>query len=589
MRASASTTAPPPTAPPHRAAAAAPATAPATTKDAVVAMSGLLLGMFVAILAGTVVSTALPRIIHDLGGGQTAYTWVVTASLLATTVTTPVWGKLADLMNRKTLIQLSLVIFTVGSALCGFAQDPGTLIGFRVLQGIGSGGMMALVQIVMADIVSPRDRGKYMGLIGAVMAVGTVGGPLLGGVITDAWNWRWVFYVALPVAIAALVVLQKTLHVPPRTPGKVRIDYLGTSLIAGGVSLLLIWVSLAGNTFDWISVTSGVLLGASILLLVALVLVELHAAEPIIPMTLFASRTFTLSVVASIAVGVGMFGTTVYLTEYMQLSRGATPTASGLMTFPMIAGLMVASTVAGALISKRGYWKSYMVTGAALMTVGMGLMSTMQWDTNFWLLSLYMVVLGSGVGMVMQNLVLIVQNDVDPRQIGVASSGVAFFRTLGGTLGVSALGALLTSGLAGRFADRQADLVAGAVADGDRGKAALAALQRGETPNVHGLIDGGASHTATVIQSVFGSAIGELFLVAVPLAVITILALVFLPNKPLGVKTTGQRIAGGEGPAGDHTDADADAHAAGSPMVPIVMETIAQPGEPAGETGRAQA
>jgi MFS family permease len=402
-------------------------------------------------------------------------------------------------------------------------------------------------------------------------------------------------------------VLQKTLRVPPRRPGKVRIDYLGTSLIAGGVSLLLIWVSLAGNNFAWISVTSGVMLGASILLLVALVFVELRVAEPIIPMTLFASRTFTLSVIASIAVGVGMFGTTVYLTEYMQLSRGATPTGSGLMTFPLIAGLMVASTVAGALISKRGYWKSYMVTGAILMTVGMGLMATMQWDTNFWLLSAYMVVLGSGVGMVMQNLVLIVQNDVDPRQIGVASSGVAFFRTLGGTIGVSALGGLLTSGLTDRFAARQADLVAGARADREPGKAALAALQNGETRNVHGLIEGGAKHTAAVIQSVFGSAIGELFLVAAPLAVITILALVFLPNKPLGQKTTGQRIAGGEGAAaGPHRDFDAEessgAKASGEGGVipggvavgathtpsPIVMDTIAQPGEPAGETGSAR-
>jgi EmrB/QacA subfamily drug resistance transporter len=539
-------------------------------------MSGLLLGMFVAMLAGTVVSTALPRIIHDLGGGQTAYTWVVTASLLATTVTTPVWGKLADLLDRKILIQLSLVVFTVGSALCGFAQDPGTLIGFRVLQGVGSGGMMALVQIVMADIVSPRDRGKYMGLVGAVMAVATVGGPLLGGVITDAWNWRWVFYVALPVAIVALVVLQKTLHVPPRAAGRVRIDYLGTSLIAGGVSLLLIWVSLAGNNFDWVSVTSSVMLGSAILLLGALVFVELRVAEPIIPMTLFRARTFTLSVVASIAVGVAMFGTSVYLTEYMQLSRGATPTASGLMTFPMIAGLMVASTVAGALISKRGYWKSYMVGGAILMTAGMILMATLQWNTDFWLLSLYMVVLGAGVGMVMQNLVLIVQNDVDPRQIGVASSGVAFFRTLGGTVGVSALGALLTSGLADRFAGRRADLVAGAVADGKPGKAALAALQSGETPNVHGLIQGGAQHTAAVIQSVFGSAIGELFLVVIPPAVITILALVFLPNKPLGVKTTGQRIVGGENDV-------AASDVAAPDESPIVMDTIAPLSEHAGE------
>jgi hypothetical protein len=280
------------------------------------------------------------------------------------------------------------------------------------------------------------------------------------------------------------------------------------------------------------------------------------------------------------------------------------------MTFPLIAGLMVASTVAGALISRRGYWKSYMVTGAILMTVGMGLMATMQWDTDFWLLSLYMVVLGAGVGMVMQNLVLIVQNDVDPRRIGVASSGVAFFRTLGGTVGVSALGALLTSGLADRFADRKAELVAGAVADGKPGKAALAAMQTGETPNVHGLIHGGARHTAAVIQSVFGSAIGELFLVAAPLAVITILALVFLPNKPLGGKTTGQRIAGGESsasgadrPAGDVGTDGADGESSadsetGSVAVgvtarngdgsPIVMDTIARLGEPAGETGSAQ-
>ncbi len=514
-----------------------------SSREVIVAMSGLLLGMFVAILAGTVVSTALPRIIHDLGGGQTSYTWVVTASLLATTVTTPVWGKFADLLNRKLLIQASLVVFVVGSALCGFAQDPGTLIGFRVLQGVGSGGMMALVQIVMADIVSPRDRGKYMGLIGAVMAVGTVGGPLLGGVITDVLNWRWNFYVALPVAVVALVVLQKTLHVPARPAKKITVDYLGVGLLAAGVSLLLIWVSLAGSNFEWISATSLIMLAVSVVLLAALVVVELRVAEPIIPMTMFRSRTFTLSVVASIAVGVGMFGTTVYLTEYMQLARGATATESGLMTSPMVIGLMAASTVAGALISRRGYWKSYMVGGSILMTVGMALMSTMAYDTPFALLSIYMVVMGAGVGMVMQNLVLIVQNDVDPRQIGVASAGVAFFRTLGGTIGVSALGALLTSRLAGLFADRQDELAAAAAASGAAGRKALAALASGETPNVATL----PGPIAEVVKPVFGSGIGTLFLVAVPLAVICLLALAFLPNKPLGRKTTTQRIASGEG------------------------------------------
>ncbi len=530
-----------------------------STREVVIAMSGLLLGMFVAILAGTVVSTALPRIIHDLDGGQTSYTWVVTASLLATTVTTPVWGKFADLVNRKMLIQASLVVFVVGSALCGFAQDPGTLIGFRVLQGVGSGGMMALVQIVMADIVSPRDRGKYMGLIGAVMAVGTVGGPLLGGVITDVLNWRWNFYVALPVAIVALIVLQKTLHVPPRPAKRVTIDYLGTTLLAGGVSLLLIWVSLAGNTFDWVSTTSFLMLAGSLVLLAALVVVELRVAEPIIPMTMFRSRTFTLSVVASISVGVGMFGTTVYLTEYMQLARGASATESGLMTSPLVIGLMAASTVAGALISRRGYWKRYMVGGAILMTIGMTLMSTMAYDTPFALLSLYMVVMGAGVGMVMQNLVLIVQNDVDPRQIGVASAGVAFFRTLGGTLGVSALGALLTSRLASLFVERQDDLVAAAAASGDAGKKALATLATGETPNVTTL----PGPVAEVVKSVFGSGISTLFLVAIPLAVICLFALAFLPNKPLGRKTTTQRLASGEGGADGIGSANGAGAAAG--------------------------
>src|SRR4051794_3722693 len=278
-------------------------------REVLQAMSGLLMGMFVAILAGTVVSTSLPIIIADLKGDQTAYTWVVTATLLATTVSTPIWGKLADLVSHKVLVQLALIIFVVGSALAGFSQDTGTLIVFRVLQGLGAGGLTALVQVVMADLISPRERGRYMGYMGAVMAVGTVGGPLLGGFITDSIGWRWNFYVGVPVAVVAIAVLQKTLHLPARPRRAVSVDYLGAALITGAVSLLLIWVTLGGEQFAWGSWQTAAMVGGAALLAVLLVVVERRASEPILPLTLFGERTFVLAVIASVAVGVAMFGT----------------------------------------------------------------------------------------------------------------------------------------------------------------------------------------------------------------------------------------------------------------------------------------
>jgi EmrB/QacA subfamily drug resistance transporter len=408
-----------------------------THRQVLEALSGLLLGMFVAILAGTVVSTSLPRIVSDLNGDQTAYTWVVTGTLLATTVSTPIWGKLADLFNRKLLIQLSLVIFVIGSALAGFSQDTNTLIIFRVLQGLGAGGLTALSQIIMADIISPRERGRYMGLFGGVMAVGTVGGPLIGGLLTDGFGWRWNFFVALPVAIVAIILLQKTLHLPKVVKRVVSIDYLGAILIAGGVSLLLIWVSMAGNQFDWWSTTTAWMVGGAVVALVLAVIVELRAKEPILPMSLFKNRTFTLAVIASISVGVAMFGTSVYLAQYMQLARGASPTESGLLTLPMIAGLLLSSTIIGNIISRTGVWKPYMIGGSIALAIGLGLMGTIHYDTNYVLVSVYMLILGAGVGAVMQNLVLVVQNAVQPNELGASSAGVAFFRSLGGTVGVS--------------------------------------------------------------------------------------------------------------------------------------------------------
>lgn len=499
-------------------------------REVLVPLSGLLLGLFVAMLASTVVSSSLPKIIGDLGGNQAGYTWVVTATLLATTVSTPIWGKLADLTNRKLLIQLSLIVFVVGSGLAGLSQSTEMLIFFRVLQGLGAGGLTALVQVAMADIIPPRERGRYMGLLGAVMAVATVGGPLLGGVITDSIGWRWNFYIAVPFAIAAIIVLQRTLRIPT-IKRKVTIDYLGAALIAAGVSLLLIWVTLAGNDFEWGSVTSIAMVVGAVLLLGLAVLTEFKVKEPIIPMSLFKNRTFWLAVIASISVGVAMFGTSVFLSQYMQLARGKTPTESGLFTIPMIGGVLVSSVVIGQVISRTGKWKRYMVTGSVLLTIGLALMSTIRYDTSFFLVFLYMFVMGAGVGMVMQNLVLIVQNAVDPRQIGTASASVAFFRSLGGTIGVSVMGAVLgsrittlvTSGLAGLGIDPS---------------------QTG------GLEGGGIPHLSTlpepvriVVESAYGEAVADVFLIAVPLAIISIIAIALLPNLPLGSKTSVEQIA----------------------------------------------
>jgi EmrB/QacA subfamily drug resistance transporter len=527
---------------------AAPA-APMSHRAVLQALSGLLMGMFVAILAGTVVSTSLPRIVNDLGGSQTGYTWVVVGTLLATTVSTPIWGKLADLMSRKTLVQIALVIFIVGSALAGFSQNTETLIGLRVLQGLGAGGLTALVQVVIADIISPRERGRYMGLMGGVMAVGTVGGPLLGGLVTDAFGWRWNFYLALPFAIAAILLIQRTLHLPVRRR-KVRIDYLGAALLSAGVSLLLIWVSLGGNQFEWNSAVSWLMLGGALLLLVVTVVVELRIAEPILPLGLFRNRTFTLAVVASISVGVAMFGTSVFLAQYMQIARGATPTESGLLTLPMVAGLLIASTVIGQVISRTGVWKRYVVIGSVLLTVGLVLMGTIRYDTTYALVALYMLVLGAGVGMTMQNLVLVTQNSLPPTQLGVGSAGIAFFRSLGGTLGVSALGAVLGSRVSTLISDGLSGLGVDPSAIGSGGSSSI--------PDVSSLPE----PVRIVVESAYGEGVADLFLLAVPLAVITIVMVSLLPNVPLGTRSGVERLA----------ERTAEAEGEHGPVQPNVLE-----------------
>ncbi|MEU4593208.1 MDR family MFS transporter [Micromonospora aurantiaca (nom. illeg.)] len=483
------------------------------------ALSGLLLGMFVAILSSTVVSNALPRIITDLRGGQSAYTWVVTSTLLATTATTPIWGKLSDLFSKKLLVQLSLVVFVLGSVLAGQAQTTGELIACRVVQGVGAGGLTALAQVIMATMIAPRERGRYSGYLGAVMAVGTIGGPLIGGVIVDtSWlGWRWCFYVGVPFAVLALVVLQRTLRLPV-VKREVKIDWWGATLITAAVSLLLVWITLAGDKYDWISWQSGVMVAGAAALGVLAARVEKRAADPMIPPRLFRNRTITLAVVASIAVGVGMFGASVFLGQYFQISRGASPTMSGLMTLPMIGGLLVSSTVVGRIITSTGRWKSWLVIGSVLLTAGFALMGTMRADTPYWHLAVFMALIGLGVGMSMQNLVLAVQNTVRPDELGAASSVVAFFRSLGGAIGVSALGAVLGHRVTGYMADGLSRL--GIPASGPGG---------GGLPDVHTL----PGPIRTVVEAAYGHAAGDIFLAAAPFGLLALVAVVLIREVPL--------------------------------------------------------
>lgn len=500
------------------------------------AMSGLLLGMFVTILSSTVVSAALPRIITDLHGGQSSFTWVVTSTLLALTVSTPIWGKLADLVDRKLLVQVALSIYVVGSIFAGLSQSTGVLIAFRVLQGLGAGGMTALTQVVLSDLVSPRERGRYMGYLGAVMAVGMVAGPLIGGVLTDAVGWRWCFYVGVPFGVAALILLQRTLNLPKRRR-EARIDWPGVVLISGGVSTLLIWVSFAGHQFDWASWQTAVMVLGGTALLVAAVWVERRSPEPLIPLDLFSQRTIVLAVVASVAVGVAMFGTSVFLSQYMQIARGKSPTESGLLTIPMVLGIMASSTVIGRVISRTGRYKRWMLLGSAMLTIGLAAMGTLDETTSLVELAVFMAVVGAGMGMVMQNLVLVVQNSVAFDKMGAASALIAFFRSLGGASGVSALGAVLSAKVTSSIAAGLAaiGIHAGALSSGS-----------GTLPDVNKL----PAAVRAVVEHGYGTGVGEIFLVAAPLGLIALVAIAFIKEVPLGT-TSGVEAALAENAAAE--------------------------------------
>ncbi|MCD9879705.1 MFS transporter [Streptomyces guryensis] len=494
-------------------------TPPTSRRQLLKPLSGLLLALFVSTLSSTVVSSGLPKIIGAVNGTQTQYTWVVTATLLTTTATTPLWGKLADLFSKKALLQASLAIFVLGALASGISQTGGQLIAARALQGVGVGGAQALVQIAIAAMIPPRERGRYSGYVSGVTSTSTIGGPLLGGIIVDtSWlGWRWCFFIAVPLAAVAFLLLQRTLNLPVISRENVKIDYLGATLIASGVSVLLIWVSFVDNSFAWVSWQTAAMVSGALALLAAALWVEKRAAEPVVPLGIVKQRTTALAILGSLAVGTAMFGTAVFLSQYFQLSRGNTPTEAGLLTIPMMAGTLIASIVAGRLISRSGKIKPYVITGAVLLTAGSAGLGAINHKTPMLFLGAAMLCVGMGVGLTLQNFVLVVQNTVPLKDVGAASSTVSFFRSLGGTIGVSVLGAVL--------ARQVHDGIANGMASAGMSGAGLPSEAAAQSPA-----------TREIIRIAYGDATAQIFLLSAAAAVLAIVAALLL--KPVNLRSS---------------------------------------------------
>jgi EmrB/QacA subfamily drug resistance transporter len=496
------------------AAAALPAPATRPRREVLVVFAALMLAVLLAALDGTIVATALPTITAELGGLD-QLSWVVTGYLLASTISTPIYGKLGDLYGRKRIFQAAIVIFLIGSVLCGQAQGMGELIAFRTLQGLGGGGLIVLAQAIIGDVVSPRDRGRYQGIFGAVFGVSSVAGPLIGGFLVDNASWRWIFYVNVPIGIVALAVIAVALRVPDQRR-EARIDVRGTILLSLAAGCFVLATSLGGQTYGWGSwqiVGLGVVTVASTALLIP---VEKRAAEPVLPMSLFSSRVFTVAGAIGFIVGFGLFGATTYLPLFLQIVTGASPTASGLELLPLILGLLVTSIGSGQLIARWGHYRPFPIAGTGLMVVGFWRLSTMEPSTSALGRSLDMVILGLGIGLVMQVLVLAVQNDVDYRDLGVATSGATFFRSIGGCFGVAICGAIFSNRLSAELADL--GTLPRALASGNVTRDQVAQLPT-------------AAHDAFV--GAYADALSSVFLVCAPVAAVAFVLAWLLPEKPL--------------------------------------------------------
>ncbi|OKI04987.1 EmrB/QacA family drug resistance transporter [Streptomyces sp. CB02923] len=488
-------------------------------RTVLVAIGALLLGLLIAALDQTIVATALPTIVSDLGGLD-HLSWVVTAYLLASTAATPLWGKLGDQYGRKRLFQTAIVIFLIGSVLCGIAQDMPQLIAFRAVQGLGGGGLIVLSMAIVGDIVPPRDRGRYQGLFGAVFGATSVLGPLLGGLFVDHLSWRWVFYINVPIGIVALAVIAAVLHIPVRrTPH--RIDYPGTVLIAAVAACFVLMTSLGGVSYGW---SSWQIIGLGVLglvLLAVFVAVERRAAEPVLPLRLFRLRSFTLTAVIGFVIGFAMFGSMTYLPTFLQVVQGVSPTMSGVHMLPMVIGMLLSSTGSGQIVSRTGRYKLFPIAGTAVTAVGLLLLHQLGPSSGTAVMSLYFFVFGFGLGLVMQVLVLIVQNAVDYRDLGVATSGATFFRSIGSSFGVSIFGTIFANKLGPRIAEALAGKQLPPGTDPSR---------IAEDPRTVGQLPPDA---ASGVLDAYSTSITDVFLYAVPVVLIAFVLAWFLREEPL--------------------------------------------------------
>ncbi len=483
-----------------------------------VVVGGLMAGMFLAALDQSIVGTALPRIVSDLGGLD-KLSWVVTAYLLTSTAATPLWGKISDLYGRRIIFQIAIVTFLAGSALCGLAQNMPQLIGFRALQGIGGGGLLAIAFSIIADIIPPRERGRYQGYFGAVWGASAVAGPLLGGWFTDGPGWRWIFYINIPIGIAALVLISIVLKLPLQKREH-SIDYLGAGLIVAGVSSLLLYLDWAGKNYGWASPRALGLIAVAVLLSVLFIVVELRAKEPIIPMQLFRNSVFTVSNLFGFLFGFTMFGSSIFLPLFLQAVKGMSPTRSGMAMLPTVVGMMTFSIFSGQLITRTGKYKRFPIIGSVVVLAALVVLSRLPSDAAYVQVAIGAFLFGAGMGLTMQTVVVAVQNAVDYRDIGVATSSATFFRSLGGAIGTAVLGAILTTRLEHHLADRLE--TSGTGIDPK-------SIDANNIESIRALTEPAKS----IVEKAFTNATNDVFLSCLPFILAALIVVLFLKELPL--------------------------------------------------------
>ncbi|MBQ1099122.1 MFS transporter [Streptomyces sp. b94] len=513
-----------------------------------VVLLALMIAMMLAMLDNMIIGTAMPTIVGELGGLE-HLSWVVTAYTLATAASTPLWGKIGDMYGRKGSFMTSIVIFLIGSALSGMAQDMGQLIGFRAVQGLGAGGLMVGVMAIIGDLIPPRERGKYQGMMAGVMALAMIGGPLVGGTITDHWGWRWSFYINIPLGAVALVAVSAVLHLPKKR-SQARIDYLGAALLTVGITAIVLVTTWGGTEYAWTSARIMELIGIGVTALVGFVFWQTRAAEPIMPLHIFRSRNFTLMSLIGFIVGFVMFGATLFLPLYQQAVQGASATNSGLLLLPMLGAMLVTSIVAGRVTTSTGRYKVFPVVGGALMTVGLYLLSLMDTDTSRLTSGVYMAVVGLGMGCLMQITMLVAQNSVEMKDMGVASSSTTLFRTLGSSFGVAIMGALFNH----RVQDVMAEKAGALGSEVTEQSAQLDAASLAQLPEA----------ARVAYQDAVSSGTHGAFLLGAVVTVVALVAAVFVKEVPL--KGAGPKAA--DAPADG--DGDGDTAAAKAPVTEAV-------------------